>query len=107
MRISEMRSRVIRATYEALKDDGGHKSSEAACEVTLCLPNMFEADQRPTWAVSVYSYVLAHGQETWTHPTLDGALALAEAEVQRWCFPHEMRAFDRWANGKDHAEPDQ
>lgn len=93
MRISELRSRVIRATYEAFRDDPAHKSSEGATEVSLCLPNMFEADMRPTWAISIYSYVLGPGLHTWTAKTLDEALALAEVEVGDWCREYELRAF--------------
>jgi hypothetical protein len=107
MRICEMRSRVIRATYEALREDSHHKSSEAACEISLCLPNMFEADQRPTWAISIYSYVIGSSrQHTWTDQTLDGALALAEKDVKDWCFRWEMRAFDREMGGQIEDEAD-
>lgn len=96
LRISEIRSRVIRATYEAFREDGHHKSSEGACEVTLCLPNMFEADQRPTWMVGVYSYVLSEGRHNeWVGKTLDEALAKAEDAVKEWCFPYEMRAMEK------------
>ena len=106
LRISELRSRVIRATYEAFREDGSHKSAEGAADISLCLPNMFESDQRPTWAVSIYSYVIGPGNHTWTDKSLDGALALAEAEVAKWCEPYEFRAFvRRWDDDGEEAPP--
>jgi hypothetical protein len=108
LRISEIRSRVIRATYEAFREDGYHKSSEGACEVALCLPNMFEADQRPSWTVSVYSYVLGPNRNhNWMGATLDEALVQAELAVKEWCFPYERRVMEKAMGMDANADADE
>jgi hypothetical protein len=94
MRVCELRSRVIRATLAALKKDGHHKSSEAATEITMTLPNMFAEDRRPSWTVSIYSYVLGPSRNhDWHGQTLDEAIVQAEVAVNEWCFKFEMEEF--------------
>ncbi len=95
-RLVRLQERVKWATREALKEDSHHKSSEAAVSLSFCLPSMFADDQRPCWHIEIYSYVLGeHRNHQWIAATVPEALALAEADVDKWVFPYEMRAFER------------
>lgn len=94
LRLTNLRARVITATREALKEDGHHKSSEGATELTVSLPSMFSDDQRPTWTVSIYSYVLGPNRtHDWHGASPEEAISKAEDAVDEWCRPLEMKAF--------------
>lgn len=94
LRVSELRSRLIRSTYDALKEDGLHKSSEAAIDITFCIPGMFSDDQSPRWCVMVYSYVLGPNRSHhFMGKSLNEAIAKAEDAVKTWCLGWEMKAF--------------
>lgn len=110
-RFIQLRESVIWATREALKEDDHHKSSEAACSIIFSLPDMFESDQRPTWSIQVYSYILGIGNETWSAKSLTVALALAENEIERELEPYKMKEFERFrrsgkVDGKNNDEID-
>jgi hypothetical protein len=99
-RIMRLRERVISATCDALKQDGHHKSGEAAVEVTMSIPGMFSDDQSITWSLMVFSYVLGEDrQNNYFGKTLAEAISKAEDAVEKWCFPHEMARFERAVMG--------
>lgn len=96
VRIARLQELVKWGTREAMKEDGHHKSSEAYMEIGYCLPGMFADDERPYWQVQIYSYVLGpHRMHSWTGKTLDSALTLAEAAVDKWTEEYRHRAFER------------
>lgn len=96
-RLARLQSRLWNALGEALREDGHRKSSDGQIEVTYTLPAAFDWDARPTWQVTVWSYVLCEQgrSETFDAPTFEGALAQAEAYTKRICFGWEMRQFGR------------
>lgn len=95
-RAARLQELVKWGTLEAMKEDGHHKSSEAYMEIGYCLPGMFSNDDRPYWQVQIYSYVLGPSRmHSWTGKTLDAALALAEAEVEKWTQEYKFKAMER------------
>ena len=108
IRLVKLQERVRRSTLTALKEDGHHKSSEATVSAELTLPGMFSDDQEPYWTVMVWSYVLGpERQHTWSASSLSEALALAEADVTKWCFSWEMKEFESAFDGWPDPQPDE
>ena len=96
-RLARLQARIWSALGEALREDGHRKSSDGIIEVSYLLPAAFDWDARPTWQVTIHSYVLCEGgrQESFDAPTLEGALSQAEAYARNICMGWEMKAFDR------------
>lgn len=102
-RLARLQSRLWGALAEALREDGHRKSSDGQIEVTFTLPPAFDWDARPSWQVTIWSYVLCEGgrSKTFDAPTFEGALSQAEAYATRICMSWEFRRFDRGCGGPD------
>lgn len=107
VRLAKLQRRVWWATELALQKDGHHKSSEGYVELDYCMPGMFDDNDRPYWAVRVYSYVLGPNRmHTWVAKTPDGAVTLAEDAVAKWTFPYEMEEFEKRMSKLDPPDDD-
>lgn len=60
-RLARLQARIWSALGEALREDGHRKSSDGIIEVSYLLPAAFDWDARPTWQVTIHSYVLCEG----------------------------------------------
>lgn len=101
VRLSRLQSRLWWALEEALREDGVRKSDDGRIDVTFGLPPAFDWNEAPTWTLTIHSYVLCDGarRETFSAPSLDGVLAMAEAYANRICFMPEMARFEREIGG--------
>lgn len=95
-RLMALRERLFRCVEDELDKGDGHKSYEGALEVTMSFPSIFERGDPPTWVITWHCYVVPETgrQLTWTGPSLMEALAVAENDANRICFPYEMARFE-------------
>lgn len=96
MRLTALQSRIWRALEEALREDGHRKSSDGIIELSFCMPPAFDHSP-PTWMLTIHSYVLCEmgRRESFSAPTIEGVLAMAEAYAAKICMGFEFRALDR------------
>ena len=97
-RLARMQERIYRCIEDELREDSHHKSYEGAMDVTLSLPNIFEREKPPEWTIGLHAYVLdgMDGRhDHWSGRTIDEAIAVAEAGVNKIARGYEMRRFSR------------
>ncbi len=107
IRLAALRERLYRCVEDELdKGDGHHKSDEGVLEVTLSFPDIFHRSDQPTWTITWNCYVVFdHGRSrSWSGKSLTEALAVAEAEAERICFPYEMARIEAVYAPADDAE---
>ena len=97
VRLVRIQEKLRRCTYNALRKDGYHKSSEGNIELSFTLPPVVGDETSPYWAVEVYSYLFCPDGRTGTFVGQSAAEAISKAEdaVSKWCFAEEMEIFGR------------
>jgi len=97
MRLARLQGRIWNALAEALREDGHRKSNDGMIELTYSMPAAFNHDKQPSWVLTICSYVLCDQgrSETFSAPSIEGALSMAEAYVSKICMGYEFRAFER------------
>lgn len=97
LRIAALRERLFRCVEDELNRGDGHKSYEGAMDITMSLPNIFEREKPPEWAIVWHCYVVTdHGRHfSWTGSTLAEAIAVAESAVDKIALLYEMERFER------------
>lgn len=97
VRLARLQERLRHATYHAIREDGHHKSSEGAIELSFCLPPVVGDERDPYWSLEVYSYLLIKEGRTQTFIGKSAAEVISKAEdaADQWCFRAEMNAFEQ------------
>lgn len=108
MRLTRLQQRIWSALAEALREDGCRKSSDGAIELTFSMPAAFD-HSAPTWVLTIHSYVLCieGRRESFSAPSIEGVLSMAEEYASKICMGWEFRAMDRqYSDPADDEQPD-
>ena len=94
-RLVRMQERLRAAIYHELRQGNGGKSGEGSVNLSFRLPPVTSGDRAPTWAIEVYSYILAPDSlNKFYGATAAEAIGKAEDAVSDWCEVAEMEMFE-------------